>query len=120
MGVIHRRSIDGWAGVVPQPYDDPALAGVVKHELIGEADGARQYRMRYFEVPPGGRTARERHSHDHGVMIVAGRARVTLGEDVHEVAAGDVVYVDGDELHCFEALGSEPLGFVCVVGPRNS
>ncbi len=76
-----------------------------KHELIGEAEGARQYRMRYFEVPPGGRTARERHAHDHGVMIVAGRARVTLGEQTHEVGEGDVVYVAGDELHCFETLG---------------
>ena len=76
--------------------------------------------MRYFEVPPGGRTARERHAHDHGVMIVAGRARVTLGDAVHEVGEGDVVYVPGDELHCFEALGEEPLGFVCVVGPRSA
>jgi quercetin dioxygenase-like cupin family protein len=128
MGVIHRRSgsvgaggadgAAGWEGVEPQAYDDPSLAGVRKHELIGEAEGASQYRLRYFEVPPGGRTARERHPHDHGVMIVAGRARVTLGDEAHEVGEGDVVYVAGDELHCFEALGATPLGFVCVVGPR--
>ena len=124
MGVIHRaRSVSGasgWDGVEPQAYDDPSLGGVRKHELIGEAEGARQYRMRYFEVPPGRRTARERHPHDHGVMIVAGRARVTLGKSTHEVGEGDVVYVAGDELHCFEALGDVPLGFVCVVGPRSS
>ena len=119
MGAIHRRFAGGgWEGVEPQAYDDPSLDGVRKHELIGEAEGARQYRMRYFEVPPGGRTARERHAYDHGVMIVAGRARVTLGEQIHEVGEGDVVYVPGDELHCFEALGDEPLGFVCVIGPR--
>jgi quercetin dioxygenase-like cupin family protein len=106
--------------VEAQAYDDPALAGVRKHELIGEAEGARGYRMRYFEVPPGGRTARERHAHDHGVMILAGRARVTLGEHAHEVGEGDVIYVAGDELHCFETLGEEPLGFVCVVPPRSS
>ena len=119
MGVIHRRSPGaGWDGVKPEGYDDPSLEGVRKHELIGEAEGARQYRMRYFEVPPGGRTAREWHPHDHGVMIVSGRARVTLGEQTHEVGEGDVVYVVGDELHCFETLGDVPLGFVCVVGPR--
>jgi quercetin dioxygenase-like cupin family protein len=122
MGVIHRRSEvggAGWDGVAPQAYDNPSLGGVRKHELIGEAEGARQYRMRYFEVPPGARTARERHPHDHGVMILSGRARVTLGESTHEVGEGDVVYVAGDELHCFEALGDAPLGFVCVVGPRS-
>jgi S-methyl-1-thioxylulose 5-phosphate methylthiotransferase len=51
-------------------------------------------------------------------MIVAGRARVTLGFETHDVSEGDVIYVAGDELHCFEALGDAPLGFVCVVGPR--
>jgi S-methyl-1-thioxylulose 5-phosphate methylthiotransferase len=120
VGAIHRRSAGGWEGVEPQAYEDPQLAGVRKHELIGEAEGAGQYRMRYFEVPPGGRTARERHPHDHGVMIVSGRARVTLGESTHEVGEGDVVYVAGDELHCFEALGEARLGFVCVVGPRSA
>jgi quercetin dioxygenase-like cupin family protein len=123
VGVIHRRSgvsRPGWEGVEPRAYDDPALSGVRKHELIGEAEGASQYRMRYFEVPAGGRTSRERHSHDHGVMIVAGQARVTLGSETHEVSEGDVVYVAGDELHCFEALGDGPLGFVCVVGPRSA
>jgi len=120
VGVIHRRSGSAqWEGVAPQAYDDPSLAGVRKHELIGKAEGATQYRMRYFEVPAGGRTARERHPHDHGVMIVSGRARVTLGEEEYEVGEGDVVYVAGDELHCFEAMGDGPLGFVCVVGPQR-
>jgi quercetin dioxygenase-like cupin family protein len=118
MGVIHRRGQAGWEGVVAQEYGDPALSGVRKHELIGEAEGATRYRVRYFDVPAGGRTARERHPHDHGVVIVTGRARVTLGDEVHEVGEGDVVYVAGDELHCFEALDDRPLGFVCVVGPR--
>lgn len=119
MGVIHRRSAgseDGaprWEGVEPQRYES-----AVKHELIGERDGARQYRVRHFSVPAGGRTARERHSHDHGVVIVSGRARVTLGDQAHELGEGDAVYVQGDELHCFEALGDEPLGFICVVGPK--
>ena len=119
MGVIHRRDQSGWEGVLAQQYGDPELAGVHKHELIGEAEGATRYRVRYFYVPAGGRTARERHPHDHGVVIVTGRARVTLGDEVHGVGEGDVVYVAGDELHCFEALDDRPLGFLCVVGPRS-
>jgi mannose-6-phosphate isomerase-like protein (cupin superfamily) len=31
----------------------------------------------------------------------------------------DVVYVSGDELHCFEALGKEPLQFLCVSPPKR-
>jgi oxalate decarboxylase/phosphoglucose isomerase-like protein (cupin superfamily) len=44
-----------------------------------------------------------------------GRALVLLGSD--EVGAGprDVVYVPGNEVHQFRALGDEPLGFLCVI-----
>lgn len=119
MGTVHRRVSDrAWEGVEPRTYDDPALAGVEKHELIGIPEGAEHYRVRYFRVDPGCRTARERHPHDHGVVIERGRARVTLGEEVHDVGPGDVVYVAGGELHCFETLGDEPLGFLCVAPPR--
>ena len=81
MGAVHRRRPDGsWEGVAAEPYDRPELAGVEKHELIGPADGAGAYRVRYFRVPAGGRTALERHAHDHGVVIQHGRARERYGE----------------------------------------
>jgi quercetin dioxygenase-like cupin family protein len=119
MGSVHRRNPDGsWEGVKRQRYDHAGLAGVEKHELIGPGEGADSYRVRYFRVAAGARTALERHPHDHGVVIHSGRARVTLGDERHELGPGDVVYVGGDELHCFEALGDEPLGFICVVPPR--
>ncbi len=121
MSSIHRRRADGsWEGVAPAAYDDLAVAGVERHELIGPADGADSYRVRYFHVPAGGRTALERHPHDHGVVIQRGTARVTLGDDVHELGPGDVVYVAGDELHCFEAVGDTALGFICVAPPGRS
>src|SRR3954465_15187559 len=109
MGTVHRRRAERtWEGVAAQAYDDPALAGVEKHELIGPADGAPHYRVRYFHVPAGGRTALEPPPPHPGCVVGRGRGRVTLGDDVHEVGAGDVVYVAGGELHCFEALGAEP------------
>jgi quercetin dioxygenase-like cupin family protein len=111
MGAVHRRRDGSWEGVAPREY----LDGLHKHELIEAAS----YRVRYFEVPAGRHTALERHPHDHGVVIQTGRARVTLGEERHELGPGDVVYVGPDELHCFEALGDEPLGFLCVAPPKG-
>ena len=117
MGFVrHRRSEQAWEGVEAATYD---LPGVERHDLIAGGDGAPNYHVRYFHVEPGHHTARERHPHDHGVVIQRGRARVTLGDEMHEVGPGDVVYVAGNELHCFEALGDEPLGFLCVVPPRR-
>ncbi len=119
MGSVHRRlGDDAWQGVETVAYGGD-FEGIRKHELIGEREGAGSYTVRYFHVPAGARTARERHAHDHGVVIQRGRARVTLGSDLHEVGPGDAVYVEGEELHCFEAVGEEPLEFICVVGPRR-
>jgi quercetin dioxygenase-like cupin family protein len=116
MGFVrHRQSERSWDDVEPATYD---LPGVERHDLIA-GDGAPNYHVRYFVVEPGSRTAREHHPHDHGVIIQRGRARVTLGDETHEAGPGDVVYVAGDELHCFEALGDEPLGFICVVPARR-
>ena len=112
MGTVRRYRRDGsWEGVAPREY----LEGLEKHELID----APSYRVRYFEVPAGRHTALEQHPHDHGVVIQRGRARVTLGDEQHELGPGDVVYVAPDELHCFEAVGDEPLGFICVAPPSG-
>jgi quercetin dioxygenase-like cupin family protein len=118
--LVRRRTGEReWDGVETVAYSDPAVAGVEKRELIGEREGAPWWRLRHFHVPAGGRTARERHPHDHGVYVLSGRARVTLGERAEEVGPGDVVYVPGDELHCFEALGEEDLDFICVAPVRK-
>jgi quercetin dioxygenase-like cupin family protein len=115
VGVVHRRLPDGsWDGVAPRDYE--RHPGVRRHELIA----GPSYRVRYFEVEPGRTTALERHAHDHGVVIERGRALVTLGDELYELGPGDVVYVAPDELHCFEAIGDEPLGFVCVAPPTIS
>jgi quercetin dioxygenase-like cupin family protein len=112
MGDVRRRSDDGsWEGVAPRVYE-----GGRRHDLIA----GPSYRVRYFEVAPGERTRLEQHPHDHGVVIERGRARVTLGDGLHELGPGDVVYVAPDELHCFEAIGDEPLGFICVAPPAVS
>ncbi|HEY0361818.1 MAG TPA: cupin domain-containing protein [Solirubrobacteraceae bacterium] len=118
MGFVrHRQSQRAWDDVAPEAYADPSLEGVERHDLIGSLDEVPNYHVRYFHVEPGKQTRREQHPHDHGVVIQNGRARVTLGDEVHEVGPGDVVYVSGDELHCFEAIGDEPLGFICVIPP---
>ena len=107
MSAVHRRRPDGsWEGVPPRGYG----AGGRRHELVE----TERYRVRCFEVPAGGTSTLERHGHDHTVVIQQGRARVTLGDAAHELGPGDVVYVAPGELHAFEAIGGEPLAFICV------
>jgi quercetin dioxygenase-like cupin family protein len=119
MGAVHCfvRS-DGafdWEGVPEKVVDAPDTAGVTGKVLVGPEDSAPNFRMRYFRIESGGYSSLERHPHDHGVFILRGRARVRLGSEEVEVGPRDVVYVPGNELHQFQAIGDEPLGFLCVI-----
>lgn len=119
MGTVHRFvGLDDtfdWGGVPEKVMDKSGAVGVMGRVLVGPDDGAPNFSIRYFLVEPGGHSPLERHPHDHGVFILHGRAQVRLGAEEVEVGPRDVVYVPGNELHQFQAVGDEPLGFLCVV-----
>lgn len=112
MGIVRRRE-EGWSwdGAAARDY----ASGAARRLLIGPGDGAREVELRYFEIPPGGASALERHPHEHAVLILHGEAEVLLGDEVHPAGPGDAVFVAGDERHQFRARGEAPLGFVCAV-----
>ena len=107
-------SID-WEGVEEQGYASPDVRGVGVRWLIGPADGAPHFAVRYFEIGPGGHTSLDNHAHDHGVVVIRGRGQVLLCEEVRELSYGDTVYVSPNEVHQFRCVGDEPLGFLCVI-----
>lgn len=119
MGTVHRfvgsESMFDWEGVSEKMVNAPDAVGVTGKVLIGPKDGTPNFRIRYFRIESGGYSSLEEHPHDHGVFILHGRARVQLGSEEVEVGPRDVVYVPGNELHQFQAIGDEPLGFLCVI-----
>ncbi|MCG2768689.1 MAG: cupin domain-containing protein [Anaerolineae bacterium] len=119
MGTIHRfvgsKSTFDWESVPEKMVDAPDTVGVTGKVLVGAKDGALDFRIRYFQIEPGGHSSLEQHPHDHGVFILHGRARVRLGPEEMEMEPRDVVYIPGNELHQFQAIGDEPLGFLCVI-----
>lgn len=118
---IHRQTADRTSATWLYPtvpvteYRTDASAGISKQVLIGNAEGASDFLIRYFTMPPGARSALDRHAHEHGVVVLDGNGRVLLGEEWHEIQTGDTVFTSADEQHQFEAIGSGPLGFICVI-----
>lgn len=55
------------------------------------------------------------NSVEHEQYVLRGSARVTIGDEVHQVQAGDVVYIEAGTPHSYEALGDEPFEFLCAV-----
>lgn len=119
MGVIHHRSEGGadwrWDGVDVFEYNSN---NATKQVLIGREDGANNFEIRYFTIPPRGFSSLDEHAHDHGVIVLHGRARVMMGDQFEEVEPGDALYIPGMERHQFENLTDEVFTFLCVIPPK--
>jgi len=106
----------GWERVGVHPYKDDGRAlfrDVTRQILFSRPDLAGE--LRYFEVAPGGHSTLERHEHVHGVLVLRGRGRALVGEEVLELEQHDLVTVPPMTWHQFRAGAGEPLGFLCMV-----
>jgi quercetin dioxygenase-like cupin family protein len=121
MSTIHRhRGQYDWEGVSVDRYPpEKEMRGASVRWLIGPAEGAPNFALRYFEIEPGGWSSLDQHAHEHGVVILRGQGQVLLGEEESNVGFGDVVYISPYEPHQFKNAGDEPLGFLCVIPSRE-
>lgn len=109
----------GWDDVAVEPYAAGDPRNGTRQVLIGPADGAENFALRYFTLAPGTASRLETHAHDHGVYVLHGRGTVRLGDASHAIGPGDVVYVGPHEVHAFVAGADAALGFLCVVPARR-
>lgn len=90
-----------------------AGTGTKRQVLIGPDQGPN-FAMRRFIMEPGGGMPMHTNKVEHEQYVLRGSARVQIGDEVHDVKAGDVVYIPGGVPHNYEA-GSEGFEFLCVV-----
>ena len=83
--------------------------------LATPSRGAHEFRVIRQRQAPGG--ANPLHSHDRQEVLLmsAGMAAVTLGEERLEVTAGDTVIVPSGALHRIENAGDEPVEWLLVL-----
>ena len=93
--------------------------GITRQVFIGPEEESNNFNLRYFRLEPGKSSNKESHHHEHGVLILHGRARVQIDDKYYEVGPNDAVFVSSNVLHQFIAIGAEPLGFVCVIDPQD-
>ena len=106
------RERDGWQ---VSDFDDSAWKTMAVPNNFTIDDPSLATQLRYFEVAPGGWTTLERHEHVHNVMVIRGRGRALIGDQVHALAQNDLVSVPPLTWHQFHAAPDEPLGFLCLV-----
>jgi len=76
---------------------------------VGEGSGSS-----LLEVPPGCRLPRHTDSAEETIVVVAGAASVTVGDDDGQVPAGGVAVVPECVPHEVRNAGDEPLRFVAL------
>jgi len=80
------------------------------YTVLEEGEG---WKVKRIDVKPGARLSYQRHGRrtEHW-MVVAGRARVTLDDEVRELAPGDTVDIPAGTAHRIESRGDALLTFV--------
>lgn len=82
--------------------------------LLGPDDGAPNFSLRRFIMGEGGGMPLHRNQVEHEQFVLRGRARVGIGDEVHEVAADQVLYIPAGVPHYYEVLEA-PFEFLCIV-----
>ncbi len=82
--------------------------------LIGP-DEAPHFALRRFVIRPGGGMPPHTNTVEHEQYVLGGRARIGIGDEVHEVQAGDAVFIPAGTPHWYETTGDEPFVFLCAV-----
>lgn len=98
-----------------KPMEMDGVKGVSMRIMVGRADGAPTFAMRHFTVEPGGYTPHHSHNYEHEVYIVEGSGRVEQSGECRDIQAGDVVFVEPNNVHQFVNTGTTPLKFLCMV-----
>lgn len=83
---------------------------------IGEAPN---FAMRCFTIQPGGSMPLHTNLVEHEQFVIQGCAEVGIGEEIHEVIVGDVVFIPPDVPHYYRTLGDEPFKFLCLVPDKK-
>lgn len=78
------------------------------------SQGARASGSSVIEVPAGCRLPRHTDSGEETIVVLAGRAELTVGEERAELAAGAIAVVPKDVHHEVRNDGQETLRFVAV------
>lgn len=85
-----------------------------KQVLIGPQEGPN-FAMRRFIIEAGGSMPKHSNSVEHEQLVLRGKARIGIGDQIFEVEKDDVVFIPAGTPHWYQNIGDEPFEFLCVV-----
>jgi (S)-ureidoglycine aminohydrolase len=105
-GLLHGHRDD-------EPFAATPVPGLRRRELLPVADPAFDFNMSLLAFDPGvGLDKVEIHDEEHGLYMTAGEGIYLLGDERHEVTAGDFVYMAPYCPQSFTAAGAGPAEYL--------
>lgn len=111
-----------WNGVEPRAYKftlgDARGMGwraVTRYTMSARPQAATDVEVRYFELAPGGYSSLEKHAYAHMIVVLRGKGKALVGDQVFEISPFDLVHVPPEVPHRWINEGDEPFGFLCPV-----
>jgi quercetin dioxygenase-like cupin family protein len=84
----------------------------------GLATGTHQ-ELNWAKFEPGGTYPLHSHPYEQTSVVIQGRMRLTVGDEVREIGPGDMWFVPSGVPHGGEILGDEPVIFIDVYSPPS-
>ena len=84
-------------------------------QVLISPDEAPHFAMRRIEMQPGGSMPLHKNEVEHEQLVLGGRGRVVLGDEVHEVSKDNVLFIPAGLTHSYETIGDESFVFMCLV-----
>ncbi|MDD3817809.1 MAG: cupin domain-containing protein [Thiovulaceae bacterium] len=82
--------------------------------LIG-ADKAPNFAMRKFILKSGGNMPLHTNTVEHEQYVLAGSAKVIMGDEEFIAKKDDVIYIPAGVPHSYDVLGDEDYEFLCLI-----
>ena len=82
--------------------------------LVGPEEGAPNFVLRRFRMEKGGGIPAHTNEVEHEQYVLKGRAKIKIGDEVHDVSADDTLYIPAGVPHSYEVIEG-PFEFLCVV-----
>ena len=89
--------------------------GVKVRWLIRTKDGAENFFMRMFRVPPGTEIPEHSHDWEHEIFVLRGSGLVRIGEKEYRVSEGTFLFIPPNVEHYYENTGEGDLEFLCLI-----
>ena len=84
-------------------------------QVLISPETAPNFAMRCFTIEPGGGMPNHTNTVEHEQYVLGGSAQVGIGDEVHRVKAGDVVFIPAGVPHWYKTEGDEAFRFLCLV-----